>query len=453
VLENPWIPDTIKTGLTPRQAEFLCYEGREALYGGAAGGGKSVALLVAALQYIDQPGYTALLLRRTYKQLAKSDSILSKAKEWLLPLKSKGVRYNGDEYKFTFPGGQTLEFGHMDTENAKHNYQGGAWAFVGADEATQFTGPMLAYPRTRQRRPAGSPIPIRWRGGSNPGGVGHEYVKARYVKAADGTCPATPERQFFPATIDDNPNLDREDYVRQLLDAGVDVVTLEQLLKGNWDAVPGGRFLRDYFLHRWTRRGDYLNLQRPGENQVRTPVIWDLRRFMTVDPAASAKNTSDWTVAGHWGATRQNELILLDAVRFQARVPEIVPRLLAVWQQWRKPQGVWIEAVAANNAVYELARDTPMPARRLDPLGQDKLVRATPAINLAASARIWLPVSGSVPGMPLDEIEAELYRFTGDDKVDDHDDAVDMVSYAARVLAEDDEGRGGIAPKVYGGGY
>jgi len=157
IRRNRWIPDHIRNGLTPKQVEFLVYEGREALYGGAAGGGKSVALLVAALQYVGERGYSALILRRTYKQLAKADSILAKAKEWLLPLRT--VKYNGDEHKFTFPSGATLEFGHMDHEDSKHDYQGGTWAYIGVDEATQFTGPMLAYPRTRQRRATDSSIP------------------------------------------------------------------------------------------------------------------------------------------------------------------------------------------------------------------------------------------------------------------------------------------------------
>jgi hypothetical protein len=121
VLENPWVPDAVKEGLFAKQVEFLCYEGREALYGGAAGGGKSVALLVAALQFVEEPGYSALILRRTYKQLSKADSILAKAKEWLhgpRPTRPGARCWNGDEHKFTFPSGATLEFGHMEHENA-----------------------------------------------------------------------------------------------------------------------------------------------------------------------------------------------------------------------------------------------------------------------------------------------------------------------------------------------
>ncbi|WP_020476477.1 terminase large subunit domain-containing protein, partial [Zavarzinella formosa] len=219
--------------MTPRQVEFLCYEGREALFGGSAGGGKSVALLAASLQWIEQPGANSLILRRTFVQLAKSDSILNKSKDWLANRRDgdgHAVRWNGDERKWTFPNGNTLEFGHMEHEDAKYDYQGGVWAFIGVDEATQFTEPMLAYPRSRQRRPAKSKVPLRWRGGTNPGGVGHEAIKARYIKDLQGNNPATPHRQFFPARIEDNPHIDRLEYVTALRESGVDPLTLAQLL-------------------------------------------------------------------------------------------------------------------------------------------------------------------------------------------------------------------------------
>lgn len=435
VLENPFLPDSIKTGMTPKQVEFLCYEGREALYGGAAGGGKSVALLAAALQFVDEPGYSALILRRTYKQLAKADSILSKAKEWLIG--RKGVRWNGDEKKFTFPRGTTLEFGHMEHEDSKIDYQGGAWAFVGADEATQFTGSMLAYPRTRQRRPKGSRIPIRWRGGSNPGGIGHEYVKARYVD-----CAPTVDRQFFPATIEDNPHIDQADYVQQLVESGIDPITLAQLLRGDWNAYHGGRFKREWF-RRWGRHPvNGFELLDAGTG------LWKFHEsfrviFQTCDPAASAKRRADYTVLSTWGITRDHQLVWLDCERWQLEIPDIPARILASYKR-HKPEFVAIEAVAANSAVYQHCRRLPMVVRRVSPLGEDKLVRATGAMNLAHDGRLYLPVASGW----LDEAESELVRFTGDEKVDAHDDIVDTLSYAAQVL----QGRveeAGFAP--YGG--
>lgn len=445
VEENPFIPEFVKEGLFRKQVEFLCFEGSEALYGGSAGGGKSVAILAAALQFAEQPGYAALILRRTFKQLSKADSILWKAKEWLLSV--PGVRYNGDDHMFTFPSGATLEFGHMEHENSIFNYQGGSWGFVGVDEATQFTESMLTYPRTRQRRLAGSKVPMRWRGATNPGGVSHDYVKRRYIKDAAGKNPATKDRQFFPATIDDNPHIDREEYVKQLRESGITGLLLDQLLKGDWEAVAGGRFKAEWFEQRYTMRGDYiLHPSAPREYRWQ-----DCDRFMTVDPAASEKSTADWTVALVWLRTPRNELLLWDGIRFQADIPDIIPRLESLARKWGC-SGVWIEAVAANNGVYAFAKRTTMPAKSLNPMGLDKLVRATAAMNLASEGRIWLPVPGLRPSLPLEDIEAEWYRFTGDEKQDAHDDAVDCLSYAAKILISGPSAADrGAVPMIIGG--
>ena len=69
----------------PKQAAFLLLGCREAMYGGAADGGKSVALLMGALQYVDRPGYHALVLRRTFQQLSKPGALMDLSKQWLLP--------------------------------------------------------------------------------------------------------------------------------------------------------------------------------------------------------------------------------------------------------------------------------------------------------------------------------------------------------------------------------
>lgn len=420
-------------GLTVKQAEFLAYEGREALYGGAAGGGKSVALLAAALQYMDEPGYTALILRRTYKQLAKSDSILAKSKEWLwgrAGTTGEKVKWNGEDHKWTFPNGNTLEFGHMQHADSMLDYQGGAWAFVGVDECTQFTGEMLAYPRTRQRRPAGSQIPIRWRGGSNPGGVGHEYVKLRYVKDREGNNPSTPQRQFFPARIEDNPNIDRVTYIETLQEAGIAGYLLEQLLKGDWDAVPGGRFKREWF-RRWERAygpGEY-RLHRPnGEIKFIGNGKFKLV-FQTCDPAASEKTTADYTVISTWGITDDHDLAWLDCFRFQKDIPDIPPLVEATYKRWQ-PAYIAIEAVAANNAVAKMCSRLPIVVKTVGTLGLDKLNRATPAMVFTSEGRLYLPFAAPW----LEDVESELIRFTGDEDLDAHDDVVDTLSIAAAAL-------------------
>lgn len=452
IAENPWLPDPVKNGLTTKQVKFLLYEGREALFGGAAGGGKSVALLAAALQYVCQPGYSALIVRRTFKQLAKSDSILNKAKEWLLGRKDadgRKVRYRADEHMFTFPSGATLEFGHMDNEKAMFDYQGGSWTYVGADEATQFTEQMLAYPRTRQRRIAGSAVPVRWRGASNPGGIGHEFVKCRYIKGADGKPVSHPGRRFFPAVLADNPHIDREDYITQLRESGIDDTTLAQLLAGDWDAVPGGRFKAE-----WFKRYKFRSVPGQPPDGISTDggstwiPIRNCLRFATIDPAASEKTTADYTVASSWLLTPKRELCWLDMVRGQWEIPDIIPRVVKAAEKWKLAY-VAIEAVAANQAVYQFARRARgcPPVERLVTRGLDKLVRATPAMVFARDGRLFLP-----HGAPwLHTAEGELVRFTGDEDQDAHDDIVDTLSYAVDIACRRDTGGG--KPEVIGGSY
>lgn len=426
MLENTWIPDHIKTGLTPRQADFLAYEGREALYGGAAGGGKSVALLAAALQYVDVPGYSALILRRTYAQLAKSDSILNKAKDWLMPFVTTGkLRWNGDERKFTFPAGTTLEFGHMDHEDSVYNYQGGIWPFIGVDEATQFTPTMLSYPRTRQRRPTGSLLPMRWRGASNPGGVGHEYVKHRYIRGKDHQVVSDPDRRFFPATIDDNPNIDREDYIRQLREAGIDALILAQLLHGDWDAVAGGRFKSEWFRY---YRNDPID-----RHYIITPdgerfTIRDRPIFQTCDPAASTSADADSFVISTWCLSPRSNLLWLDC---HVGKYEIEEQLSTVQRLYRmnRAQFVAVEEVLNQRALAQMLRrstDPVMNVKSVSPLGKKKVERAIPVVIFVQSGRLLLPEDSGT--FPLDDVRGHLVRFTGEDG--QPDDIFDTLAYA-----------------------
>lgn len=450
VTENPWIPDHVKHGLFPKQVEFLCYEGREALYGGSAGGGKSVALLVAALQYVDQPGYAALILRRTYKQLAKADSILSKAKEWLIG--RPGVRWNGDEHKFTFPSGATLEFGHMDHENSIYDYQGGIWAYIGVDEATQFTGPMLAYPRTRQRRAATSKLPMRWRGASNPGGIGHDYVKERYVKDSLGNSPCGPDRQFFPATIDDNPHIDKPSYIQQLRESGIDGVLLDQLLKGDWDAVAGGRFRKEWFgrFRPDPHSPDFVQLVSYGGEVVeRFNFTQNRSIFQTCDPAASASTAADYFVLSTWAITPKANILWLGCERDKLELPEQVQ---LCQQSYRRHGAAFlcVEEVLNQRGLAQLlrrSRDPVMAVRGVTPGGKKKVELALSAIVLASTGRIFLPAAN--PMFPLDDVLSEVTRFTGDDKKDANDDIVDTLSQMALQVPQFTGGAKVTPPSSY----
>lgn len=214
-----WCPHTP----WPKQKAFLALNCLEALYGGAAAGGKSDALLMAALQHVDTPGYAALILRRTYADLALAGAIMSRSHEWL-----RGTRasWNDRDKRWTFPSGATLAFGYLDTEADRYRYQSAEFQYIGFDEATQFPEQWYRYLLSRLRRPAGSKIPIRARLASNPGGIGHAWVFKRFVETH------APERAYIPAKLADNPSVDADEYRKSL--ALLDTTTRRQLEEGIW---------------------------------------------------------------------------------------------------------------------------------------------------------------------------------------------------------------------------
>jgi len=177
-LTTPRLTRYIAHRPTPPQTAFLLLECREAMYGGAAGGGKSDALLMAALQYVDVENYAALLLRKSYSDLSLPAALIPRAAEWLTTTDAK---WNGAEHVWRFPSGASLSFGYLDTEADKYRYQSAEYQFIGFDELTQFSESQYTYMFSRLRRLKGSNVPLRMRGASNPGGYGHEWVKQRFI--------------------------------------------------------------------------------------------------------------------------------------------------------------------------------------------------------------------------------------------------------------------------------
>lgn len=222
------------------QEDFCSRNEFESLYGGAAGPGKTDCLIALATRYVAFPDYKGLILRRTYPQLQEIIDRCFKR------YPSLGGVLRSTEHRWYFPSGATINLGHMQHENDKYNYQGKEFQFIGFDELTQFTETQYTYLLSRARTTNPSILP-RVRCTTNPGGIGHQWVKERFVTIAPhGKTFIDPKtglsRVFIPGTVKDNPSLFETDpgYVSRL-EALPEIEKL-RLLHGIWDAFEGQVF-------------------------------------------------------------------------------------------------------------------------------------------------------------------------------------------------------------------
>ena len=241
----------------------------EVLYGGAAGGGKSDALVIEALRQVGVPHYRALILRKTYPQLSE---LIDKTMRYYRPVFPR-AKYNSSSHTWTFPSGAKITFGSMFRAQDKYNYQGRAFDFIGVDELTHFTWEEYSYVMSRNR-PTGPGTRVYMCATANPGGVGHGWVKARFitpappgtrmvqlvdVKTPDGTMVKMRRtRIFIPSTVFDNKKLLENDpgYLGNL--ASLPEAEKQALLYGDWDSFSGQVFTEwrndpaHYEDQRWT---------------------------------------------------------------------------------------------------------------------------------------------------------------------------------------------------------
>lgn len=261
---------------SPKQAAFLSLTNREALFGGAGGGGKSIALLMAALQFVDVPGYNALILRRTLKSLKLPNGLIDWSHRWL---GETDANWNGNDYQWTFPSGATLTFGYLSHMGSEDKYRSSELHFIGFDELTEFPWQdqytfMFSRLRKSLNQFGPSPdgitlddVPMRVRAATNPGGPGMPWVKRRFVAEETATRP------FLASLLSDNPGINADEYRLSL--AELSEVERKRMEEGDWDAVEVPGALWRYADFAWTDRME----PRPAEEVD--------ARAIGVDPSVS----------------------------------------------------------------------------------------------------------------------------------------------------------------------
>ena len=242
------------------QTDFLASGEREVLYGGAAGGGKSYATLADPLRNLNHHAFSGLLVRHTTEELRE---LIQKSQE-LYPKAIPGIKWSERKSQWVTPRGGRIWMSYLDKDQDVMRYQGQAFNYIAFDELTQWATP-FAWNYMRSRLRSASPeLGLYMRATTNPGSVGHQWVKKMFIDPSKPNKPfwATDietgdrleyprghtkegqplfKRRFIPASLFDNPYLaDSGDYETMLL--SMPEHQRKQLLEGNWDVNEGAAF-------------------------------------------------------------------------------------------------------------------------------------------------------------------------------------------------------------------
>lgn len=237
----------------PRQEDFLQvpYDVFEVLYGGALGGGKTDALIVAPIvlrtkkskiQLYEHPQFVGIIFRRTFPELEKK--IIPRAKQIY---ESLGATYNETKKCFTFPSGAKIFLGHMEKEKDVTQHDTNEFQYVGIDQAEQFTEFQLRYISSRIRS-SNPDLPAIYRMTANPGGESHIYLRDRFVKPNPAGNIVLIDRLtklkriYIPARLTDNPSLmeNDPDYINRLM--LLPEAEREAKMNGDWFSFAGAVF-------------------------------------------------------------------------------------------------------------------------------------------------------------------------------------------------------------------
>ncbi|OGV45847.1 MAG: terminase [Lentisphaerae bacterium GWF2_44_16] len=296
--------------LHPKQSKAFKSTATEILYGGAAGGGKSHLIRVkpCALAMMI-PKLQVYLFRRRYDDILKNHfEGPGSFPELLSDFMPKYCRISyQNPPRIRFANGSVIHVCHCQHEKDRFNYQGAEIHVLLIDELTHFTEKIYRYIRSRCRVsdkmkiPKGIKLPLVLCG-SNPGGVGHNWVKASWIDNADPfEIRQMPKeeggmlRQYIPAKLQDNPSLNEEEYRAQLSGLG-NPYLVKAMLEGSWDIVAGGMF------------DDLWNPAVHVVEPFAIPKTWRIDR--SFDWGSSKPYSVGW-----WASSDGSDIVLADGTR------------------------------------------------------------------------------------------------------------------------------------------
>jgi hypothetical protein len=348
----------------PRQIIYHKAKADEILYGGAAGGGKSEATIMDALKYgMKYTGSRQIIFRRTFPDLQRS--IISRT---LQVYPKEIAKYNSSKHEWTLINGSIIELAYWDNDSNYMNYQGAEYDVIRWEELTQFEDKWYLYMLSRLR--GSKPFPRSVKSTTNPGGIGHSWVKKRFIDVGPPeqvhSIPITDDSgnqihhpitgepvinkvMFIPATIHDNQALIKNDpgYLIRLM--SLSDQERKQLLEGDWD----------------TFTGQYFGEFNRGIHVIEPFVIpnhW--KRYNTIDYGLDK-------LASYWIAidTQGNAFVYKELYQSDLIISEAAKRMLEVNNKedihsWYAPPDLWNRRQETGKSAADLFRENGVNLRK-----------------------------------------------------------------------------------------